>query len=230
MMKSPNISVLNTPSNEASAGASFRNPADLLGLLRSTQTNQQTRQTPPTSQSRPVSAADLVAGFGRRPSSIGSITSPSIAAPSASRPDLRGEAAATSSTNPQDFLLKLLNSQAKTETFSPNKQTEYFSKTTVAIEPVIYTPTIEGGLSGKPLNSTLAENIPFTEKSNETTQVSSRSLFTYSDPFNQIPPASSKSQNTSALSSSSKETEIPLPKKDIVKESISSSATPQQTP
>jgi hypothetical protein len=154
---------LNTPANEASVASSFRNPTDLLGLLRSAQTNQPAQQTTPApSQPRPVSAADLVAGFGRRPSSIGSISSPSIVAPSASRPDLRAEAVSTSSTNSQDFLLRLLNSQAKTETFSPPKSTFLAAKPVAISDTSIDTPAIQGIITDQTSVTELVENTPFT--------------------------------------------------------------------
>jgi hypothetical protein len=61
---------------------------------------------------RSMSAADLVAGFTRKPSGLGAAHSPSTLAPASSRPELRGEAS-NSSANPQDFLLKLLNQAPK---------------------------------------------------------------------------------------------------------------------
>jgi hypothetical protein len=63
-------------------------------------------------QNRTMSAADLVAGFTRKPSGLGTSHSPSALAPASSRPELRGEAS-NSSANPQDFLLKLLNQAPK---------------------------------------------------------------------------------------------------------------------
>ncbi|KAF2672062.1 hypothetical protein BT63DRAFT_411374 [Microthyrium microscopicum] len=119
---SPNTS---TPSHEPSNGPSLPiNQTDLLGLLRSSQVNHQPSRPAPIDQrttpanvtstaNRPVSAADLVAGFSRPSIMPRSVAPPSVVAPSASRPDLRGEAL-SSSGNPQDFLLKLLN-QSKPE-------------------------------------------------------------------------------------------------------------------
>jgi hypothetical protein len=120
------------------------------------------RQTPPAlSQARPVSAADLVAGFGRKSASIGSISSPSLVAPSASRPDLRAEAASTSSTNPQDFLLKLLNSQAKTETFSPSRPIDFYSKPNTTNDENINNTSTTVDISASSSSVQPTENIPF---------------------------------------------------------------------
>jgi hypothetical protein len=218
---------LNTPANEASTAATFRNPTDLLGLLRSAQSNQSAHQTPPVpAQSRPISAADLVAGFGRRPSSIGSITSPTLVAPSASRPDLRAEAASTSSTNSQDFLLRLLNSQTKTETFSPPKSTDFTSKPIATSEASISTSSIQTAAPAQPPVATLVENTALIEKSSAgnkdtaqdfgysqhlsstigaqesqppTSNPSYRStgpLFTYSNPFEQLSTSSPVNKQT----------------------------------
>jgi hypothetical protein len=120
-----------------------------------------------------VSAADLVAGFGRKPSSIGSISSPSLVAPSASRPDLRAEAASTSSTNPQDFLLKLLNSQAKTETFSPSRPTDFYTKPSTTNDETVNTTATQADISASPSFAPSTENTPFaTQQPNNSDSVS----------------------------------------------------------
>jgi hypothetical protein len=120
---------MNTPIPEA--GTSTR-ATDLLSLLKFRQSSQPAATSPPVTESiepthalptalsdatsgaqgRPVSAADLVAGFTRKPSTLGSMQSPTALAPTSSRPELRGEASASSAKS-QDFLLRLLNHQAK---------------------------------------------------------------------------------------------------------------------
>jgi hypothetical protein len=98
--------------------------ADLLGLLKS-RANVQSASTPQLpsrnastdGRDGPVSAADLVAGFSRKPSSMTHVSQSTIVEPAATRPTLRGEAS-SSSTNPQDFLLRLLN-QGKPESSQP---------------------------------------------------------------------------------------------------------------
>jgi hypothetical protein len=235
--QSPNTSVLNTPAPEASSGSSFRNPADLLGLLRSAQANQPIRQTPPASQSRPVSAADLVAGFGRRPSSIASITSPSLVAPSASRPDLRAEAASTSSASPQDFLLKLLNSQsAKTETFSPTRQTEILSKPIESIEDAATSlpeQSLTAGTSGFP--PVQVQTGPLVEPdsqpdSRNTPQAPSKPLFTYTNPFDQLAAATPVNTHSSPAPKPGTPQNHHGKGKQTIPSSVPQEFTPQESP
>ncbi|KAF2427188.1 hypothetical protein EJ08DRAFT_699813 [Tothia fuscella] len=101
---------------------------------------------PPTdttsgAQSRPVSAADLVAGFARKPSGLGQLQSPSALAPTTSRPELRSEASASSpNMNSQDFLLKLLNHQAKPadhESFAPQRVKAALEKTEMVVPQAV---------------------------------------------------------------------------------------------
>ncbi|TID20169.1 wd40 yvtn repeat-like-containing domain [Venturia nashicola] len=131
---SPNTSAMNTPQPES--GNQTR-ATDLLSLLKfrpgaqaapssvPSLQRRESQNSAPTSldatvgaANRSMSAADLVAGFTRKPSGLGAAQSPSALAPASSRPETRGEAS-NSSANPQDFLLKLLNQGApKNENFS----------------------------------------------------------------------------------------------------------------
>lgn len=127
--QSPNTSALNTPAPEPSSSAS-RAP-DLLSLLKfRTNTGLQPVASPSAAQAaasgRPSSTilpstssdsqtghqerplSEVVASFVRKPSGLSSVQTPSPVPPMASRPELRGEASG-SSTNPQNFLLSLLN-------------------------------------------------------------------------------------------------------------------------
>jgi hypothetical protein len=143
---------MNTPMPEP--GTSTR-ATDLLSLLKFKQ-NSQPAASPPhvtasaepaqalpiaqsdatsSIQSRPVSAADLVAGFTRKPSSLGSMQSPAALAPTSSRPELRGEATASSAKS-QDFLLRLLNHQAKPATSDAGSITPANKASEPAFEPV----------------------------------------------------------------------------------------------
>jgi hypothetical protein len=123
--QSPNPPALHSSADFSNA-TSNRGTPDLLGLLKSRQNLQSSSSSAAQSAvlSRaaesssspshpPESTADFIATWGRKPSQFGSVQSPSLVAPSQSRPELRGEAT-SSSGNPQDFLLKLLN-QAKTD-------------------------------------------------------------------------------------------------------------------
>ncbi|KAE9983474.1 hypothetical protein BLS_004247 [Venturia inaequalis] len=88
-------------------------PSYAPSLQRRESQNSATTSTDATvgAANRTVSAADLVAGFTRKPSGLGAAHSPSALAPASSRPETRGEAS-NSSAKPQDFLLKLLNQGA----------------------------------------------------------------------------------------------------------------------
>lgn len=126
-LQSPNTSAMNTPQPES--GNQTR-ATDLLSLLKFRPGAQAAPSSGPPLQrresqnsapssldatvgaaNRSMSAADLVAGFTRKPSGLGAAHSPSALAPASSRPETRGEAS-NSSANPQDFLLKLLNQGA----------------------------------------------------------------------------------------------------------------------
>lgn len=123
--QSPNTSALNTPAPEVGASAS-RAP-DLLSLLKfRTNGAPQTASSQAPASDRPASTvlpstssdsqaghqdrplSEVIASFVRKPSGLSSVQTPSPVPPMASRPELRGEASG-SSTNPQDFLLSLLN-------------------------------------------------------------------------------------------------------------------------
>lgn len=239
---------MNTPANEPIASPSlFRNPADLLGLLRAGHTPQTARQASSISpQSRPVSAADLVAGFGRKPNSITSVSSPSVVAPSASRPDLRGEAA-LSSSNPQDFLLRLLNNQAKTETFSPTRQVDSPAKLNDSVVGASDTTSLET-VTGSSFAPVSLENTPFTAdisthaksvtKQNSASSPhglglsqaqpfafgvahrSSPGLFTASNPFDQLSRSSSRPQEKTTKKLEPQQAESALPSSTLAVPSI----------
>lgn len=119
---SPNTSITNTPAPEQS---SSDRTASLLNLLKFNQpgaaaphqaiapehrpshASVQNLQAPDNStHERTISASDLVASFMRKPSSQGSTHTPA-AVPSA--PSGKAEQAPSSSENPQDLLLRLLN-------------------------------------------------------------------------------------------------------------------------
>jgi WD40 repeat protein len=143
---------MNTPVPEQ---ASSTRATDLLSLLKfkqgtqpaasptspaatSTESLSRQPQSDATSgaQGRPVSAADLVAGFARKPSGLGQMQSPSALAPTASRPELRGEASASSQTfKSQDFLLKLLNHQAQPKPTSESTTLSSSVKQTIEVVP-----------------------------------------------------------------------------------------------
>ena len=139
---SPNTSITNTPASEQS---SSDRTANLLNLLkfnppstaaphqaiapehRPSHASVQNLQAPDNSaHERTISASDLVATFMRKPSSQGPTHTPAAVS---SAPSGKVEQAPSSSENPQDLLLRLLNhpKPAQSDSLSTKQSGEVFA-------------------------------------------------------------------------------------------------------
>ncbi|KAL1636920.1 hypothetical protein SLS56_001017 [Neofusicoccum ribis] len=140
---SPNTSAMGTPTPEHS---SSDRTASLLNLLKFNQPSAASPQVQDTgaerrpsnnmfqpeqqlhaqpqqpTHSRGISASDLVASFMRKPQS----TSPSIAQPAPTKPNFRPDTSSTE--NPQDLLLRLLNHPKPPQSDSPVPPPQYVEK------------------------------------------------------------------------------------------------------
>ncbi|KAJ4287647.1 hypothetical protein N0V90_012350 [Kalmusia sp. IMI 367209] len=233
---SPNSSAANTPGPEQ-AGVPQQTPqqqsAQLLNLLRfnsqpSAQARRPSQNTQPLdvppAHGRAVSASDLVASFmGGK-----SAQAPSSAAPPAARP----EPASTSSQNPQQLLMRLLNhpkpaqsdghsSRASAAAFSPPVASQ-MPETAVddvaqdlaatTLEHVPTDPTVVPSVAS-PMRVFGSEEPDQSRFEPETVARSSEPpRFTYRNPFEQLEAASPRNRTPAPESSKS-----PAPKMEILK-------------
>ncbi|QDS76938.1 hypothetical protein FKW77_004882 [Venturia effusa] len=218
---SPNTSAMNTPQPEP--GNQTR-ATDLLSLLKfrsgpqaaqpssaSTLQRRESQNSAPSSldatvggSNRSMSAADLVAGFTRKPSGLGATHSPSALAPASSRPETRGEAS-NSSANPQDFLLKLLNQGA------PKNESPSFKQADQPISSVEQTSgATMGDLAQDLRNASLASpsrgrqespmhvfgdtSAPMTTFDAPSAAPAPKAKFTYVNPFEQLAASSPRNR------------------------------------